>query len=93
MSWPTSADIFAAVFSWKATFVYGYLAWALFVHYRGNDAQSAMYREVVGPHETIGPFTSTCVSTGANHASMMRAAHVCKLHLAIARLETTFGER
>ena len=38
---PSSAAVMSALVSWKASFVYGYLAWALFVHEVGPSFLSS----------------------------------------------------
>ena len=57
MSWPTSADVVAAMFSWKATFVYGYLAWALFVHFRGKERHK-FHRQLTDHSTVIAPYNA-----------------------------------
>lgn len=57
MNLPTSAEIVAAMFSWKATFVYGYLAWALFVHYRGQERHK-FHRQLTDHSTVIAPYNA-----------------------------------
>ncbi len=66
-------------------------ATAGFTHYQGEAPHRAAFKRVTGFGSTVPAQTSTCPSQGANHISMMRAGHVCKLHAALGRLEDTFG--
>ncbi len=57
MELPSSATIFDAMFSWKASFVYGYLAWALFVHFRGRERHK-FHRQLTDHSTVIAPYNA-----------------------------------
>ncbi len=57
MEMPSSTAVFDAMFSWKATFVYGYLAWALFVHYRGRERHK-FHRQLTDHSTVIAPYNA-----------------------------------
>jgi len=57
MNLPTSADVVEAVFSWQATFVYGYFAWALFVHFRGRERHK-FHRQLTDHSTVIAPYNA-----------------------------------
>jgi beta-hydroxylase len=57
MELPSSAAIFDAMFSWKASFVYGYLAWALFVHLRGRERHK-FHRQLTDHSTVIAPYNA-----------------------------------
>jgi beta-hydroxylase len=43
--------------SWKATFVYGYVGWALFVHYRGRERHK-FHRQLTDHSTIIAPYNA-----------------------------------
>jgi beta-hydroxylase len=43
--------------SWKASFVYGYLAWALFVHFRGRE-RHRFHRQLTDHSTIIAPYNA-----------------------------------
>ena len=55
---PTSAAIVGALWSWKAAFVYGYLAWALYVHSRGR-VRHRFHRQLTDHSTFVAPYCST----------------------------------
>jgi beta-hydroxylase len=54
---PSSAMVMSALLSWKATFVYGYVLWALFVHYRGRE-RHRFHRQLTDHSTVIAPFNA-----------------------------------
>ncbi|MEP7327775.1 MAG: aspartyl/asparaginyl beta-hydroxylase domain-containing protein [Betaproteobacteria bacterium] len=54
---PTSAAVVDALFSWRATFVYGYFAWALFVHFRGRERHK-FHRQLTDHSTVIAPYNA-----------------------------------
>lgn len=57
MTLPSSAAVFDALVSWKATFVYGYVLWALFVHYRGRERHK-FHRQLTDHSTIIAPYNA-----------------------------------
>ncbi|MFO1314647.1 MAG: aspartyl/asparaginyl beta-hydroxylase domain-containing protein [Burkholderiales bacterium] len=57
MDLPSSAGLVSALLSWKATFVYGYVAWALFVHYRGRE-RHRFHRQLTDHSTVIAPYNA-----------------------------------
>jgi beta-hydroxylase len=57
MELPSSAAVADALWSWKASFVYGYVAWALFVHYRGN-VRHKFHRQLTDHSTIIAPYNA-----------------------------------
>lgn len=57
MEMPSSAVVLDALFSWKASFVYGYLAWALFVHFRGQERHK-FHRQLTDHSTVIAPYNA-----------------------------------
>ena len=55
--WPDSAAAVDALFSWRASFVYGYLAWALFVHCRGRERHK-FYKQLTDHSTVIAPYNA-----------------------------------
>jgi beta-hydroxylase len=47
----------SALVSWKASFVYGYLAWALFVHFRGRE-RHRFHRQLTDHSTIIAPYNA-----------------------------------
>jgi len=54
---PSSAVVFDALVSWKATFVYAYVLWALFVHYRGRERHK-FHRQLTDHSTIIAPYNA-----------------------------------
>jgi len=54
---PSSAAVVDALWSWKASFVYGYLAWALFVHFRGR-VRHKFHRQLTDHSTIIAPYNA-----------------------------------
>jgi beta-hydroxylase len=54
---PSSAAVMSALVSWKASFVYGYLAWALFVHFRGRE-RHRFHRQLTDHSTIIAPYNA-----------------------------------
>jgi beta-hydroxylase len=54
---PTAEGVAAALLSWKATFVYGYIAWALFVHFRGRERHK-FHRQLTDHSTVIAPYNA-----------------------------------
>ena len=54
---PSSAAVMSALVSWKASFVYGYLAWALFVHFRGRERHK-FHRQLTDHSTIIAPYNA-----------------------------------
>ena len=57
MDLPSSATLMSALVSWKATFVYGYVLWALFVHYRGRERHK-FHRQLTDHSTVIAPYNA-----------------------------------
>lgn len=57
MDLPSAATVVASLLSWKATFVYGYLAWALYVHYRGRE-RHRFHRQLTDHSTVIAPYNA-----------------------------------
>jgi beta-hydroxylase len=57
MDLPSSSAVFASLVSWKATFVYGYVAWALFVHHRGRE-RHRFHRQITDHSTVIAPYNA-----------------------------------
>ena len=57
MDLPSSSAVIASLVSWKATFVYGYVAWALFVHYRGRE-RHRFHRQITDHSTVIAPYNA-----------------------------------
>ena len=55
--WLDSAAVVDALFSWRASFVYGYLAWALFVHYRGR-VRHKFHKQLTDHSTIIAPYNA-----------------------------------
>ncbi|MFO1396812.1 MAG: aspartyl/asparaginyl beta-hydroxylase domain-containing protein [Burkholderiales bacterium] len=54
---PSSQSVVAALVSWKATFVYGYVLWALWVHTRGRE-RHRFHRQLTDHSTVIAPFNA-----------------------------------
>ena len=54
---PSSAAVVSALVSWKATFVYGYVLWALWVHQRGRE-RHRFHRQLTDHSTVIAPFNA-----------------------------------
>ena len=54
---PSGAQVMSALVSWKASFVYGYLAWALFVHFRGRERHK-FHRQLTDHSTIIAPYNA-----------------------------------
>ena len=54
---PSPAAVMSALVSWKASFVYGYLAWALFVHFRGR-VRHRFHRQLTDHSTIIAPYNA-----------------------------------
>jgi beta-hydroxylase len=54
---PSSATMMASLISWKATFVYGYVLWALFVHFRGRERHK-FHRQLTDHSTVIAPYNA-----------------------------------
>jgi len=52
-----SSTLLSALVSWKATFVYGYIAWALFVHGRGRK-RHRFHRQLTDHSTVIAPYNA-----------------------------------
>lgn len=52
-----SAAVLASLLSWKACVVYGYVAWALYVHYRGRD-RHRFHRQLTDHSTVIAPYNA-----------------------------------
>jgi len=57
MDLPSSSTVIDALWSWKASFVYGYLAWALFVHFRGR-VRHKFHRQLTDHSTIIAPYNA-----------------------------------
>jgi beta-hydroxylase len=57
MDVPSSSAVMSSLLSWKATFVYGYVAWALFVHYRGRERHK-FHRQLTDHSTVIAPYNA-----------------------------------
>lgn len=57
MDMPSSSAVVAALLSWKASFVYGYLAWALYVHFRGHERHK-FHRQLTDHSTVIAPYNA-----------------------------------
>jgi beta-hydroxylase len=57
MDLPNSATVMSALVSWKATFVYGYVLWALFVHFRGRERHK-FHRQLTDHSTVIAPYNA-----------------------------------
>ena len=57
MDLPSSSAVLDALFSWKASFVYGYLAWALYVHLRGHERHK-FHRQLTDHSTVIAPYNA-----------------------------------
>jgi len=54
---PFSSTVVDALWSWKAAFVYGYLAWATFVHVRGRE-HLKLHRQLTDHSTFIAPYNA-----------------------------------
>jgi len=54
---PSSSSVMDALVSWKATIVYGYLLWALWVHLRGRE-RHRFHRQLTDHSTVIAPFNA-----------------------------------
>jgi beta-hydroxylase len=54
---PSTEAVVDALWSWKASFVYGYLAWALFVHFRGR-VRHKFHRQLTDHSTVIAPYNA-----------------------------------
>jgi len=54
---PSSAAVMSALLSWKASFVYGWFAWALFVHFRGRERHK-FHRQLTDHSTIIAPYNA-----------------------------------
>ena len=54
---PTSSTVLDALWSWKASFVYGYVLWALFVHFRGRERHK-FHRQLTDHSTIIAPYNA-----------------------------------
>ena len=57
MDLPSSSAIVDALWSWKASFVYGYVAWALFVHFRGRERHK-FHRQLTDHSTIVAPYNA-----------------------------------
>jgi beta-hydroxylase len=57
MDLPSSSVLMSSLVSWKATFVYGYVAWALFVHCRGRE-RHRFHRQLTDHSTVIAPYNA-----------------------------------
>lgn len=57
MDLPTSTAVMASLWSWKASVVYGYVAWALFVHFRGRERHK-FHRQLTDHSTVIAPYNA-----------------------------------
>ncbi len=57
MDLPSTAAIADALWSWKASIVYGYVAWALFIHLRGHERHK--FHKQITDHSTfVAPYNA-----------------------------------
>jgi beta-hydroxylase len=54
---PSSSAVVDSLWSWKACFVYGYLLWALFVHWRGRERHK-FHRQLTDHSTIIAPYNA-----------------------------------
>jgi beta-hydroxylase len=54
---PSSSAVISALVSWKATFVYGYVLWALWVQQRGRE-RHRFHRQLTDHSTVIAPFNA-----------------------------------
>ncbi|MFO1323912.1 MAG: aspartyl/asparaginyl beta-hydroxylase domain-containing protein [Burkholderiales bacterium] len=54
---PSSVAVWDSLVSWKATFVYGYVLWALFVHFRGRE-RHRFHRQLTDHSTVIAPYNA-----------------------------------
>ena len=52
-----SSAVVDALWSWKASFVYGYIAWALFIHFRGRDRHK-FHRQLTDHSTIVAPYNA-----------------------------------
>ena len=57
MDLPSSSTVIDALWSWKASFVYGYVLWALFVHFRGR-VRHKFHRQLTDHSTIIAPYNA-----------------------------------
>lgn len=57
MDLPSAAAVVDALLSWKAMFVYGYLGWAAFVHFRGR-VRHQFHRQLTDHSTVIAPYNA-----------------------------------
>ena len=57
MDLPSSSTVIDALWSWKASFVYGYVAWALFVHFRGRERHK-FHRQLTDHSTIVAPYNA-----------------------------------
>ena len=57
VEWPSSSAVVDALWSWKASFVYGYVAWALFVHLRGRE-RHRFHKQLTDHSTFVAPYNA-----------------------------------
>ena len=57
MDIPSPSALAASLFSWKASFVYGYVAWALFVHLRGRERHK-FHKQLTDHSTVVAPYNA-----------------------------------
>src|SRR4029453_16981293 len=64
LEWPSPAAVVDALWSWKASFVYGYIAWALFVHLRGRE-RHRFHKQLTDHSTIVAPYNAVMYSFSA----------------------------
>ena len=65
MDLPSSSAIVGSLWSWKASFVYGYVAWALFVHLRGRERHK-FHRQLTDHSTFVAPYNAVMYGFSAS---------------------------